>query len=218
MRHAAGVILTASAYVLQGDGMVMKRLVAAIGVAVLVGIFGVVASALGHSEYDYSTPNAGEVLTTAPTRLDAYFTEDLSITPGNNDLDVAGPGGGDVDNNDVTVDPGDRKHMSVTLQSGLVSGAYTVNWATTSFEDGDSESGTFTFTLELAEEPQPTAPAGGQTPVATSPVSGAPRTGTGPGTGNGDSSPFDALIVALALLGGAGVLAGAALAGVRRGA
>jgi methionine-rich copper-binding protein CopC len=179
-----------------------------------------VATAHGHAGYDHSVPNNGEVVTVAPSRVDMYTSQDMQNTPGANTLNVIGPNGNDVDNNDSALDPSDLQHMSITLQPGLTSGVYTVEWTTLSFEDGDADDGTFSFTVDLGDEPEPTEPAatdepdGDSEPEPTVPVV-VPSTGGGPGAPGGALALLPALL--LAAMGGASLLAGAALwVGARR--
>lgn len=185
------------------------RLMSALVVATIL-VVGGVAVVFSHAEYDYSTPNDGDVLTTAPARVDAYFTQEMFNQPGANNLNVLDPAGTDVDNNDATVDPDDRKHMWVTLQAGLGSGTYTVEWATTSDEDGDEDAGTFSFTLQLPE-PAATMEPAGPTSTPAPVVSGVANVGAGPASAGGDGTAKTFMLTALAVLGGLAFVTGARL-------
>jgi methionine-rich copper-binding protein CopC len=101
-----------------------------------------VTQAFGHAEYDFSTPGDGEVVTAAPTQVEVHFTEDLA-PGGPNSLNVLDPSNADVDNNDLVVG---TDTMTVTLQGGLTAGVYTVEWHSTSDDDGDEAEDTFQFT------------------------------------------------------------------------
>jgi methionine-rich copper-binding protein CopC len=153
--------------------------------------------AFGHSEFVSSSPSDGVTLTSAPSRVDAYFSQDLFRQAGANNMNVTGPGGVDVDNDDAAVDEVNRKHMSVTLQAGLTSGRYTVSWNNTSDEDGDTDSGSFSFTIDLpaATQASPATIAPGATPGPTTSPSIAPAGGGASGT----SSPQFAMGTAVAL-------------------
>jgi methionine-rich copper-binding protein CopC len=158
--------------------------------------------AFGHADYDHSTPGEGATVSTAPARVDAYFTADIDPS-GENSLNVTDSSGADVDNNDVTIDPADATHMSVTLQSGLANGVYTVAWATLSAEDGEEDDGTFTFTVQAGV---PTTSGG----ATSTPVPGAPVTGFGPGGGDdgrGSLLAYVALGVVGVLVASAGTFA-----------
>jgi copper transport protein len=159
----------------------------ALGIAILVP-----SLAFGHADYDHSIPGEGETVTTAPTRVDAYFTAEVDST-GTNSLNVKDAGGADVDNNDLTIDSADATHMSITLKSGLANGTYTVEWGTTSAEDGEEDDGTFTFTVA----------ASGATPAP-----GAPTTGFGPA----DAGSSLAMIWPLALVAAGALAVGGSLA------
>jgi methionine-rich copper-binding protein CopC len=117
----------------------------AFALALLVALAGATRPAYGHANYSSSTPGFGaNVYPPAPTQVDAFFTQDLSLG-GPNSLNVLGPGSIDFDNNDMVIDPGNHKHMTITLQGGLPFGAYTVQWTTTSVIDGHTGSGSFPF-------------------------------------------------------------------------
>ncbi len=180
-------------------GKMMGALGLALGITLLVP-----ALALGHADYDHSTPNDGETVTTSPSRVDAYFTADMD-TSGTNSLNVKNSSGADVDNNDATVDSADATHMSITLQSGLANGTYTVEWATLSAEDGEEDSGTFSFTVQV---PSGTTPVGGATPAP-----GAPTTGYGQQGEHEGSGILTALVLALIGIGGTAMGASLVLRG-----
>jgi hypothetical protein len=59
---------------------------------------------------------------------------------------VLNPSSVDVDNNNTTVDPANHRHLFITLQPGLTSAVYTVDWFTTG-ADGHPANGSFQFTL-----------------------------------------------------------------------
>ena len=108
-------------------------------------IHGTASQALAHSNYSSSTPAFGAILLPpAPTQVRAFFTQDLNLS-GTNSLNVLGPAMNDVDNNDMVIDSGNHKHMTITLQGGLAFGTYTVQWTTTSAVDGHTGNGPFTF-------------------------------------------------------------------------
>jgi methionine-rich copper-binding protein CopC len=173
-------------------GKLMGALAIALGATILVPTL-----AFGHADYESSTPGDGETVTTVPTRVDVYFTQEVD-PDGANSLNVTNASGADVDNNDATVDSADATHMSITLQSGLANGTYSVEWATVSGEDGEEDSDTFEFTVNAAA---PTSTGGASTPAP-----GAPTTGFGPG-GSGGGSPLFA-VVGLAFVGAIAVTAG----------
>jgi copper transport protein len=178
--------------------------IAAIVALLTAGAFACIAFAQtthGHAEYDYSTPADGAVLTSSPSRVDAYFTQVIVRQPSVSSLNVVNEQGADVDNNDTTFDTVEPLHMSITLQPDLPSGTYTVQWATASAEDGDEASGTFSFTVELPGEPTEPAPTeprddnGGATEAPAATVVAVPATGGGP---NAAATAFE-IVLAMAL-------------------
>ena len=131
----------------------MNRTIAPLALALAALSAALVGQAFAHAAYQRSVPNAGEVVTTAPTRLDAYFTQDIRREAGTYDLAVSDHEGNRVDNGDVTIDDDDRRHMSVTLRPDLPPGTYHVEWKTFSDEDGEADDGMFTFTIAAAALP-----------------------------------------------------------------
>ena len=99
--------------------------------------------AFAHARYDRSDPPAGGMVDAAPPVLRAWFTQELMLRSGIAVFDEAGTqvdlGDGRVDQDDP-----DRKSMIVSLPS-LPTGVYWVYFLTVSAEDGDEESGWFTF-------------------------------------------------------------------------
>jgi len=173
----------------------IRKLAIALGIT-LGAMLLVPALAFGHADYESSTPGDGETVTSVPSQVVATFSADLD-TAGTNMLNVKNASGGDVDNNDVSVSASNQ--MTISLQSGLPNGAYTVEWATTSAEDGEDDSGTFSFTVQAAA---PTTTNGGATPAP-----GAPTTGFGPSPQD-DSGFSVAMLLALTTVGGAALSAG----------
>jgi methionine-rich copper-binding protein CopC len=125
-----------------------------------------------HARYDRSDPPADAVLPEAPTEVHIWFTQELFRREGANNVEVYGPDGTRVDRQDARIDDDDRTHMIVSLQGDLPTGTYTVHWKTLSAEDGDDESGEFSFTVSPpAESTMPTddtlSPDKSATPGAT---------------------------------------------------
>ena len=116
---------------------------------------------LAHADYDHSVPSADEVVSQAPQQVQVWFTQELFRREGQNVLEVYGPDDQKVDQEDAAIDDDNRKLMTVSLQSDLPNGVYTVRWRTLSADDGDEADGEFQFTIQ-AEEPAPEV-----TPTAT---------------------------------------------------
>lgn len=117
---------------------------------------------LAHAEYDDTVPAAGEIVSQAPQQVQVWFTQELFRREGQNTLEVYGPDDQRVDLDDAAIDDDNRKLMTVSLQSDLPNGLYTVRWRTLSADDGDEAEGEFQFTIQ-ADEPEAEA-----TPTATS--------------------------------------------------
>lgn len=159
-------------------------------------------SVLAHSEYDHSTPGDGEVLATAPAKVDVFFSEEMARSGGLPTLIVVNGSGDKVDQGSV-LDDNDRKHMSADLEPDLPDGRYTVIWHTLSADDNEEAHGAFHFYVGAG--PSPSTPGG--TPAATTPSSRtpAPAATPTPKTDDGGSDfPVWAILVGLA----AGVIVG----------
>src|SRR3954449_116381 len=94
------------------------------GLSLTVMLLGAPRPAAAHARYDRSDPAGESVVPTAPTQLQAWFTE--GVRGQGSSLQVIDVGGTRVDNNDGHVDLNDpdRKRMWVTLQP-LADGVYT---------------------------------------------------------------------------------------------
>ncbi len=103
---------------------------------------------LAHAGYDISVPAADEVVAQAPQRVQVWFTQDLFRREGQNSLEVYGPDNQRVDEDDAAIDDDNRKLMTVSLQSDLADGIYTVRWRTLSADDGDDAEGEFQFNIQ----------------------------------------------------------------------
>jgi methionine-rich copper-binding protein CopC len=107
------------------------------------------AQASAHATFVRGTPGPGDVLTAAPSQVDAYFAQNIRTLSGQEtySLWVTDSGGNQVDNNDNALDPANPRHLTVTLPNGLGNNVYAVHWFTESDEDGDDASGSYTFTI-----------------------------------------------------------------------
>lgn len=103
-----------------------------------------------HARLDRSVPAAGATLDQPPVEVRIWATQELRLS--GNALSVADSDGNQVDNGDGRVDQSDRdrKQLVVSLPE-LSSGTYTVTFTTSSAEDGHDFTGSFTFTVQLAE-------------------------------------------------------------------
>ena len=114
-----------------------------------------------HAELERSEPEAGSTVTSVPTQVVSYYSQELDYS--GTTMTVLGPSGERVDRGDAAVDLCDpnRKRLTVSLLPDLPNGEYTVQWTTLSLEDAEVHEGSFTFTVAV--------PSGtpGATPSAT---------------------------------------------------
>jgi methionine-rich copper-binding protein CopC len=101
--------------------------------------------ALAHAHYDHSTPSIGQVLATAPQRVDIYTDSEMRRVAGGNVITVADASGNSVDDGNTVLDDNNRQHFSVGLQPNVPPGRYVVSFKTLSDVDGDADSGKFAF-------------------------------------------------------------------------
>jgi copper resistance protein C len=122
-----------------------RLLLSAAIAATLVVVWTVAASA--HSEFVSSVPAPNSTVTTAPTVVKAAYN--AGINPKGSSIVVVAPNGSAADVGDGHVDLNDanRQTMLVTLKPNLAPGKYTVKWTTVAADDGDTLSGTFSFTI-----------------------------------------------------------------------
>jgi len=153
--------------------------------------------ASAHAEYDHSDPQDGAVLAQPPAEVHVWFTEELFRREGANTLAVFGPSGGQVDQGDARIDDDDRTHMLVSLNPGLPDGQYAVRWQSLALEDGDEDSGEFSFTVGSMAVAAP-AETQSATDVSAAEGSTAPE----PDASNSSSLPcLSGLIMTLLTLG-----------------
>lgn len=115
--------------------------------AVVIAAFAVMLQGQAHADYDHSMPEAGSTVETAPTIVEIYFSQEIDES--GTSIRVLGPDGAPIDLGDTTLDLFDpeRKRVTVSIQSGIGPGQYTVEWVSLSGEDGESDSGSFEFTV-----------------------------------------------------------------------
>ena len=121
--------------------------------------------ALAHADLDRSDPAADALLTTAPTQVQLWFTQELFRRQGMNSIEVYAADGSRQDQGDATINDDDRTLITVALKPDLPPGVYTVRWQALSAEDGHDSAGEFTFTVETGTAVEPTAPTAAVTPT-----------------------------------------------------
>jgi methionine-rich copper-binding protein CopC len=142
---------------------------AAIAVAVAALVLNA-PNVFAHAGYDHSTPGDGEVVATAPARVDVYFSQQVAREGGLPTLVVVNEAGDIVDKGSV-LDDDDRTHISAELEDDLRDGRYTVIWHTLSLDDDEDAEGAFHFYVGAG--PTPVGTGNGNptsTPVATNPA------------------------------------------------
>ena len=117
--------------------------------------FLLVSQAFAHAEPAVLSPGSGAVLTEPPTEIEIEMSQEMARREGANDIDVFNEAGEEVTTVAAAIDNANRKKISVPLPAGLPPGVYTVKWKTLSAEDGDSEEGEYTFTVDPNAEPDP---------------------------------------------------------------
>jgi methionine-rich copper-binding protein CopC len=187
-----------------------NRRVRAVSVAVLLGLFALPVTVLGHAELETVTPADGATVAEL-TEIVMTFSQDLDPAKSSIVLvDSAGSTvltGGDVDSSDKTI-------MTLAV-TDLVAGDYEIRWTSASADDGDLERGTTTFTFappnptesDLLPTPSPSAsPTPAPSPSAVpSPSPSAAPSPSGSGTPTASTSdvliPIVVAVVVIAALG-----------------
>jgi methionine-rich copper-binding protein CopC len=111
------------------------RLALALAAALAVAA-ALVATAAAHSRPIRFDPPPGAVLSSAPAKVDGWFTSDLRRDPNWTFLKVTDAQGNRVDSGETALSA-DRRMLSVGLRQGLAAGRYLVTWR--GWDDGDGE-------------------------------------------------------------------------------
>ncbi|MER3405437.1 MAG: hypothetical protein C4346_17275, partial [Chloroflexota bacterium] len=102
-------------------------------------------SASAHAYLDRSIPGANAIVSTAPERVQIWFTEQLERTYTGAELyDATGQR---VAGTRFQFDDQNRYAASLVLPAGLPNGTYSVIWRTLSAADGHRAQGYFAFTI-----------------------------------------------------------------------
>jgi methionine-rich copper-binding protein CopC len=204
-----------------------RRITIGFILALMVSL-GLLSIAAAHADLEQSEPAADAVLSESPKEVRMFFTQSLKPETTARVLDAAGT---QVDNKDGKIDLSDLDHKTFVLTlPTLAPGKYTVEWNTVSDEDGESDEGSFNFTVGTAQaQPtaapttaaqataapttgaQPTAaPASTTAPAATPRPTSAPAAGgnpqTLPQTSEGGAQPYAYLLLAAVLAVSSGLL------------
>ena len=160
--------------------------VLAFALAVTAAI-GAVGLAFAHAEPARVSPGVDAVVLEPPAEIVIQMTQEMHREEGQNDIDVFDAAGTEVTQVAAVVDNGDRRRLSVLMPSTLEPGVFTVRWKTLSAEDGDTDSGEYTFTYDPQgvadpgiEQLKDDPPGAGETPTAPGgPVVVAPSSDNG---------------------------------------
>ncbi|MFL5759692.1 MAG: copper resistance protein CopC [Thermomicrobiales bacterium] len=157
-----------------------------------------------HAEPARADPPINGTVAAAPQILEIWFAEEVESQ--GLSMAVFGTDCARVDLRDTAIDLNDpeHKHVTVTLRPNLPDGVYTVQWTTTSAEDGDEASGSYMFSVGAAT-PEATAMASPSASPAASPTpcpSATPAAVVGQVT---QPSKFDSRALAISV--GVGILA-----------
>lgn len=111
----------------------------------LLALLVVSAGIQAHARYERSNPAPGQVLSTPPTIVEIFTTQELRRQGNANVITVEDERGNRVDNGDTRIDDTNRRRFFVTLRPNLPPGRYIVRFQTLSDEDGEADRGAFAF-------------------------------------------------------------------------
>jgi methionine-rich copper-binding protein CopC len=193
----------------------LRRTVTVLAVAVVALLAGA-GAAQAHSTLVSTDPADGSTVGIVPAQVTLTFSE--PVEPLGTQVVVLAPDGRTVSSGDAVLA---GTSVSEALVSGLPAGAYRVEWRITS-SDGHPVSGTFGFTATAGTatagtatagpaQPAVTAATAGPTPATFLPVPGdqvslmavAPDADTDTGVSAGTLTGLAAVVVVLAVIGGA---------------
>ena len=121
-----------------------------------------------HAQYGGSTPAANATVSAAPSTLQITFTQELSDIQ----ISVTGPDGSSATTGPAKFDLAQRHNASVPTRAAGP-GLYIVVWHNVSGEDGDSNDGSFVFTVAGSGQPSGTVQPSGTAP-SSAPAANAP--------------------------------------------
>src|ERR1019366_8743571 len=124
-------------------------------------------SSQAHAILLRSDPAQGAVLTTAPSQVSMWFTEDLS--PSTSTATVINSSQHRIDLSNAHISSSDTREMDISLQPLLAPGTYSVQWTTQSADDGYVLRGSFLFyvTKPNGTVPKTNGPLPGQNSAAS---------------------------------------------------
>ncbi|HEY0736345.1 MAG TPA: copper resistance protein CopC [Herpetosiphonaceae bacterium] len=120
------------------------------------------ASTSAHAHYVSSDPAEGSTVASAPASVTINFSQLVDASKSR--ITVTNASGATVSTGAATAVANDGKAMQVALAPNLGPGTYTVAWENVSAEDGEADSGDFTFTVGTSGTPQASAAPAQQLP------------------------------------------------------
>lgn len=115
----------------------MSRLLPSLITLLLLG-----ASALGHSEFEGSSPKDGETIRASPSEVRIWFSEPIKV--GLSTVAVSDASGKQVDRRDLRADEKQSTLVRLSLPANLAPGLYKVTWSAVA-QDLHVGKGSFSF-------------------------------------------------------------------------
>lgn len=106
------------------------------------------SQAWAHAFLDHAEPKVGSTVTSSPSTIKIWFTQDLE--PAFSTIEVRDAQGNEVDKKDTHLDDKDKTLLIVSLPQ-LPDGAYIVTWHVTSVDTHRTQ-GHFEFTVKTAQK------------------------------------------------------------------
>ncbi|SER19048.1 hypothetical protein SAMN05216188_108268 [Lentzea xinjiangensis] len=177
----------------------MRRYFSALVLALLAAT-AVAVPAQAHAELKSSNPASGAALDAPPQQVELTFSDVISL-PDGPAITITGPDGATWP---VTQAAAVDRTITAKVDAGAAkAGAHTLAWQAKA-DDGDTISGTFTFTMNVAAQTSSATPA--SSVAVSAPVSGTPPSAT-PSPESGGVPVWVWILVALAVVVGAVLLA-----------
>ncbi|MCY3887589.1 MAG: copper resistance protein CopC [Chloroflexi bacterium] len=124
----------------------MARLLFSIAaIAVVIGGLLWPSHVEAHASYVRSEPAFAAELATAPDRIDLWFSQQLFRRQGANTIRLLDSSGTARLVSEALIDSADRQHLFSSVAEPLPPGRYIVEWTNLSAEDGDADSGRYSF-------------------------------------------------------------------------
>ena len=123
----------------------MRLLFSIAAIAVVIGGLLWPKHVEAHASYVRSEPAFAAELATAPDQIDLWFSQQLFRRQGANTIRLLDSSGTERLLNETLIDSADRTHLFARVAEPLPPGRYIVEWTNLSAEDGDADSGRYSF-------------------------------------------------------------------------